>query len=532
MKNLIIAIACLISLGGIAQESAPENWFTLDPTKDNAQGVSSDLVLEKLKGKDSKTVIVAVIDSGVDIEHEDLVGKIWINEDEVADNGIDDDNNGYVDDVYGWNFIGGKDGKNVDRDTYELTREYVRLKPKYADVEQPKKRNRQEFEYWKEIEQAFIEKSSEANQQYEFYKNLRDNTIRFYSLVRAYVGKDSLKMEDVRSIQSGDSVVNMAAQTVGMIMMNAGEDADFNEVAEQLSKAVDHFESQALYGYNPDFNPRPIVGDNWDDGKETGYGNNDVEGPDASHGTHVAGIIAANRTNDIGIKGIAENVKIMSVRAVPDGDERDKDVANAIRYAVDNGADIINMSFGKGYTYRKKLVDDAIKYAESKDVLCIHAAGNSGENLDTSENYPTPMVDGKRVENWLEIGASSWGDNENFVGSFSNYGKKSVDLFAPGVQIHSTVPNNGYDTFNGTSMAAPSTAGVAAIVMSYYPELTARQVKEVLAGSTRKFGDLQVRQPGSDEMVKFSDLSITGGLVNAGQAIDLAEEMSKKMSEK
>lgn len=513
-------------------QDAPGNWFTLDPTADKTQGVSADKVLAELKGKSSKTVIVAVIDSGVDIEHEDLQGKIWKNTDEIAGNGLDDDKNGYIDDVSGWNFIGGKDGENVDQDTYELTREYVRLKPIYEEVTKPKKKQKEEYNYWKEIEAEFLKKSQEAEQQYAFYKNLSDNLLRFNSLVKAYVGKDTIGIGDVQSINSEDSLVNMAKQTVGMIMMNVGEDADFNELAEQLTDGAEYFESQALYGYNTTFNPRPIVGDNWKNGKEKGYGNNDVEGPDATHGTHVAGIIAADRNNDIGIRGIAENVLIMPIRAVPDGDERDKDVANAIRYAVDNGAHIINMSFGKSYSYRKELVDEAIKYAESKNVLLIHAAGNEGKNLDDANNYPTAIVDGQRVSNWLEIGASSWGDNENFVGSFSNYGKETVDLFAPGVDLNSTVPGDEYEVNSGTSMAAPATSGVAAIVMSYYPELSAKQVKQVLTESVRTFDNLMVQQPESGTLIKFSELSRTGGLVNAAEALKKAEAMAKNKLEK
>lgn len=527
-------LCLLIAIGVYAQDSKPpENWFTLDPESDKVQGVSADRVYREMKEREGRTVIVAVIDSGVDIEHEDLQGKIWKNEDEIAGNGIDDDKNGYADDVYGWNFIGGKDGRNVGPDTYELTREYVRLKEKYEGVEKPKRRDREEFEYWKEIQSKFLEEYEKADGQYKFYKQLQENTIRYYSLLRAYLDVDTLTLEMIKQVQSQDSVIQSAQQTVGMIMMNMGEDIPYEQLVGFLDEAVSYFEDRALYGYNPDFNPRDIVGDNWDEPYEIGYGNPDVEGPDASHGTHVAGIIAADRNNDIGIKGIAENVLIMPVRAVPDGDERDKDIANAIRYAVDNGADIINMSFGKGYSHRKQLVDEAIQYAESKGVLCVHAAGNSSDNLDEVTNFPTPVLeDGRRAENWLEVGASGWGENENFVGSFSNYGQTTVDLFAPGVQIFSLYPDNKYEFASGTSMAAPSTSGVAAVLMSYFPDLTAKQVKTILVESTRKFGDLQVARPGSGDLVPFADLSMTGGMVNAMKAIKMAEQLESGSIEK
>ena len=531
MKNILIIGLCVLSLQLFGQEP-PKNWFTLDPETDQVQGVSADKVLKKLAGKDSKTIVVAVIDSGVDIEHEDLQGKIWINTDEIPGNGIDDDKNGYVDDVYGWNFIGGPNGENVNEDTYELTREYVRLKKKYEGVDEPKKKQKEEFEYWKAVEKDFLARAQQANQQYNFYKNLSENLVRYSTLVKAYLGVERLTLDDIKSINSKDSLVMAAQQLVGTIILNVGEDVDFKAVAEQLQEGTEYFGKEALYRLNADFDPRNIVGDDWENGKETGYGNNDVEGPDASHGTHVAGIIAANRNNDLGIRGVAENVQIMSIRAVPDGDERDKDVANAIRYAVDNGADIINMSFGKDYSYRKHLVEEAIRYAEKKNVLCIHAAGNDGADLDASNNYPSPVVKGKRAKNWLEIGASSWGENENFVGTFSNFGKESVDLFAPGVSIYSTTPDNKYESFNGTSMAAPTTSGVAAIVMSYFPQLSAQQVREILTKSTRTFTGLEVKQPGSGQTVKFSELSRSGGLVNAEKAVDLAIEMTKGLKTK
>jgi subtilisin family serine protease len=295
---------------------------------------------------------------------------------------------------------------------------------------------------------------------------------------------------------------------------------------DQLKEGVHHYETAVEYGYNTEFDSRGVVGDDPTNLTEKVYGNNDVEGPDAKHGTHVAGIIAANRQNEIGTKGIADNVKIMSVRAVPNGDERDKDVANAIRYAADNGAQIINMSFGKGFSPHKDIVDKAVKYAESKGVLLIHAAGNDGDDLDQESNFPNKtFTAGGQAKTWLEIGASSWGADQNFVGSFSNYGRKSVDLFAPGVQIYSTTPNDNYENLQGTSMAAPATSGVAAIIMSYFPELSAEQVKEVLRQSTRKFDGLKVNKPGSKDAIPFNQLSSSGGMVNAYEAVKLAMTM-------
>ncbi|MCA6434434.1 MAG: S8 family serine peptidase, partial [Cytophagales bacterium] len=339
---------------------------------------------------------------------------------------------------------------------------------------------------------------------------------------------DKLVPDDVKNLTTDRPSLLFAKSVIGRVYKTAGDDAPLDEYLSQVKEGVDYFEVIVKYGYNAEFDSRQIVGDNYSDFFEKGYGNNDVKGPDPLHGTHVAGIIAADRKNNLGIKGIADNVKIMAVRAVPNGDERDKDVANAIIYAVDNGAKIINMSFGKSFSPEKEVVDRAVKYAEQKGVLLIHAAGNEGDDIDVEKNFPTKKyLNGKEAKNWIEVGASSWGSDENFVGSFSNYGKKGVSLFAPGVQIYSTTPGNTYKNEDGTSMASPSTAGVAALLMSYFPNLTAIEVKDILEKSTRKFDNLKVQKPGSKELVSFSELSSSGGLVNAYEAVKMAKESKK-----
>jgi cell wall-associated protease len=515
-----------------------EDWYLKDPETDSVLGVSAERAYATLlKGKPSRTVVVAVIDSGVDIEHEDLKDNLWVNEDEIAGNGQDDDKNGYADDVHGWNFIGGKEG-NVDADTYEVTREYARLKPKYENVDEKdiSKKNREEYEYWKEVKAKYERDSKFSKdqydqylQQYELYTNAFMTIHYCDSLLQQTLGQPVTK-SSLAEVTATSDTIRFAKETLTRILQSVEGDVEVSafleELAgyiEQLKEGVHHYETAVQYGYNTEFDSRKIVGDNPEDITEKYYGNNDVEGPDARHGTHVAGIIAANRNNDIGTRGIADNVKIMSVRAVPNGDERDKDVANAIRYAVDNGAHIINMSFGKGFSPHKEVVDKAVKYAESKGVLLIHAAGNDGDDLDKEANFPNKIYSsGGHAETWLEIGASAWGADENMVGSFSNYGKESVDLFAPGVQIYSTTPNDTYENLQGTSMAAPATSGVAAIVMSYFPHLTAEQVKDILRQSTRKFDGLKVTKPGSKDAVAFDQLSSSGGMVNAYEAAKLA----------
>jgi len=527
-RILLSALYIFAVIPGFTQQSAatvPKNWFLLDPEADSVQGVSAEKVYNTLlKNKPSRNVIVAVIDSGIDIEHEDLKDVIWINEDEIPNNGIDDDKNGYTDDVYGWNFIGGKNG-NVNEETFEVTREYVRLKKKYENIEEAKvgKKDKAEYVLWLKVKKLFTESAQKATQQYNFYKQLHENISYANDTLKSILKVDTLTYELVTKLEADHEKVKKAKESLNFVYTNAGKDASIEGVMIQINEGVKYFEPRVSCGYNPDCNVRTVVGDNPGNVTEMDYGNSDVEGPDPSHGTHVAGIIAGNRNNSIGIKGIADHVRIMSVRAVPNGDERDKDVANAIMYAVNNGAQIINMSFGKSLSPDKAVVDKAVKYAETKGVLLIHAAGNNSKDNDVETSYPNRFyANGKEAKNWIEIGASAWGASDKLVGSFSNYGKKSVNLFAPGVQIYSTTPNNDYGNNSGTSMASPATAGVAAIVMAYFPNLTATQVKEVLVQSTRKFDSLQVAKPGSKDKVAFRELSESGGLVNAYEAVKLA----------
>lgn len=536
MKNPLVSVIffLVMAIPGISQtqanQSLPNDWYLRDPEQDSLQGVSSERAYRTLlKGQPARTVIVAVIDSGVDIDHEDLKNVIWKNEDELPGNGIDDDKNGYIDDVYGWNFIGGKNG-NVDADTYELTREYIRLKARYEATEESKvpKKQKAEYDSYKAIKDKYEKLKAKNEQQYKLYSNIYNNIAHSIDTLKALMGVDTIRAEDLRKFETNEPGLLFAKGFLLNMFKNIGEDGNLDEYLAELKEGVDYYEVIVKYGYNESFNSRLIVGDDINNLNERHYGNNDVKGPDPTHGTHVSGIIAADRKNELGIKGIADNVQIMVIRAVPNGDERDKDVANAIFYAVDNGAHIINMSFGKSFSPQKEIVDKAVRYAEQKGVLLIHAAGNDAEDSDVEKNYPSRFYqDGKEAKNWIEVGASAWGTDEEFVGSFSNYGKKVVSLFAPGVEIYSTVPHNKYKNESGTSMASPATAGVAALLMAYFPELTAVQVKEVLMKSSRKFDNLKVMRPGGG-MVDFSQLSSSGGLVNAYEAVKLAQEMKNQ----
>ncbi|MGW8122503.1 S8 family peptidase [Roseivirga echinicomitans] len=536
-KYTIWIILLFVSLQGFAQEelvkTPPKNWFNLDPVENKVNGVSAEKTYQELlKGKTSKKVIVAVIDSGIDIEHEDLKDVIWVNTGEIPNNGIDDDNNGYIDDVYGWNFIGGKDGRNVDKDTYEVTRYYKILSEKYEGktLDDIDKKDREEFNTWLNVKSEFEEAYAKAQMEFEQYGSLARQIERFNKLFQAYMDVEDVTVENLSKIESQDAVIDLGKNYMSQILQAVDGEISLDSVLVLINMDLKELESSAKYSYDLDFDSREIVGDDPNNLAEVGYGNNDVsgKGTDNFHGTHVAGIIAAVRNNGLGMDGVADNVSIMAIRAVPDGDERDKDVANAIRYAVDNGAQIINMSFGKAYSPNVQYVYDAIEYAHSKGVLLVHAAGNSGENIDEANNFPNDKF-GKKGDwpHWIEVGASSWGGNGDYVASFSNYGSKSVDVFAPGVAIYSTAPENSYQNAQGTSMASPVTAGVAALLLSYYPELTAAQLKDILMKSVRMLDGVKVTQPGTlGEEVKFSTLSKSGGIINVYEAVKMSESMT------
>ncbi len=524
------------AFGAFAQSSTepPHDWFLLDPESDHLQGVSAEKVYSTLlKGLPSRTVVVAVIDGGTDVDHEDLKNVIWINEKEIPGNGIDDDNNGYIDDIHGWNFIGGKTA-SVNEDTYELTREFMRLNKLYEEADPGKlsKTQKTEYDQYKKIKDKFERLRDKNKQEYDLYRSMYRNMRLSVDTLKATLKVDSVTTVMLDTMKTTNPDLAFAKGFITALLRRTDGGADIEQVLAELKEGVDYYKVIVEYGYNTEFDSRLIVGDTYRDLTQKYYGNNDVKGPDAKHGTHVAGIIGADRKNDVGIKGIADNVRIMAVRAVPNGDERDKDVANAIRYAVDNGARVINMSFGKSFSPEKELVDQAVKYADSKGVILVHAAGNESENNDHAKNFPTRVYqDGKEARNWLEVGASAWGKDDQLAADFSNYGKKSVDLFAPGVKIYSTTPGNTYESEDGTSMASPAAAGVAALLVSYFPDLTPGQVIDILRKSSRKFDGLKVQKPGGGK-ADFSDLSNTGGLINAYDAVKMALALNGKSTPK
>ena len=505
----------------------PENWFNMDFENDHYFGVSTERAYEPVKEKKSKRIVVAILDSGVDLFHEDLKDHIWINVDEIPDNGIDDDQNGYIDDIHGWNFIGGKIGTPVEFDTYEVTRLYALYKSKFdhVDTTNLSSENLKEFEKYRAIKTDFenLKKRNESN------LNALNSISKRYNnaakIIASYLCTDSIdsvSLEQLKNINSDVDSIDLSAELLIKLKKK-------NFDNKKLQNTIEKINNNLIYSLNTDYDPRYIVGDNYDKPDDRDYGNKFVKGPESTHGTHVSGIVAADRNNTIGIKGIANNVEIMIVRVVPDGDERDKDVANAILYAVENGAEIINMSFGKGYSPNKDYVDKAVEIAEKNNVLIVHAAGNDSENNDKVPNYPSRIYNSGRIcKPWIEVGAITWKNDTNMIAGFSNYGRKNVDLFAPGFDIYSTIPEQGYNYANGTSMASPMVTGVAALVWSYYPELTALEIKEIILKSAVKYKNKKVMLPGNpDKMVKFKKLSKTGGVVNAYYALKLAEKKYK-----
>ena len=491
-----------------------KTWPHRDLLTTGYPGISLAEAYKALKGRKAQTVIVGVVDSGVDINHEDLKSIIWTNPKEIPNNGIDDDKNGYVDDVHGWNFLG-----EINQDNLE----YVRIL---------KKGNTSDPDY-KRAEEKYDKEFKDANEKIELYSQIKERIAQSDALIQKHLGKKEYTEEDLDKIDASSLQLLGAVRGMKYLLSNG---VSVKETLEELSEGIKHYEDRLKYGLNKEFYPRKVLNDNPDDITDKIYGNNNVIGPTAEgalHGTHVAGIIAAVRHNNIGIDGVADHVRIMPVRTVPDGDEYDKDVALALRYAIDNGAKVINTSFGKEFSPHKEWVYDALKYAAEKDVLIVNAAGNDTKNVDVQLTFPDDNINGKEfTDTMITIGALNYEYNENLVASFSNYGKNNVDLFSPGVQIYATVPENKYKFLDGTSMAAPEVAGVAALIRAYFPKLKAREVKQILmeSGLTPTVKEVLVGGRGEEGEAKrmlFSELSKSGKIVNAYNAIILAAQRSK-----
>ena len=491
-----------------------KRWSHLDLVKDTIPGMSVDRAYaELLKDRKAVKVIVGIVDSGVDIEHEDLKPVIWTNKKEIPGNGIDDDKNGFVDDVHGWNFLG---------DIVKEHLEYERIVKDKSLVDETT---------FQEAKKLYDKKFVDAQNEMSYYTKMSANVEEADKVLQKLLGKPIYTADDLKAVESKDTLVQKSKTLMQRMFSYGLPIAELkSEIQQQIEAKNEILKGQEAL--NIDY--RKVLGDNPNDITDTKYGNGNVIGPDkkeALHGTHVAGIVAQTRGNGLGGDGVASNnVEILTVRAVPDGDEYDKDIALAIRYAVDNGAKVINGSFGKSFSPHKDWVFDAIKYAAKKDVLFVHAAGNDAKNIDYANNFPNDSEDKitEIADNVITVGALNFQYDKNIVARFSNIGKINVDVFAPGVQIYATTPENSYQFLQGTSMASPNVAGVAALIRSYYPKLTAAQVKHILMESGVAIDKDVIVGGNPNDVRPFKELSKTGKIVNAYNAILMANEMAKK----
>lgn len=545
MKKLLIAAAFYAGFATIAAQTATPNdkdqktWYHKDYATTKVYGVNTENAYKFLesKGLKPKTVVVGVLDSGVEVDHPGLAKNMWKNPNEVPNNGKDDDGNGYVDDIFGWNFLGGKNA-DIDVDNMEVTRVVKKYQSVFEGPDSAKNKENQakmpeEFVMYMKSKEVFTKKSQEAKQNVQLYTMIKNAIPDMVKLL----GDKTLTKQNLSTIKPSTQQEAMAMQVLAQVSNDpqvAGKSAAEVKtyMDAQMKEALDYYAPQAEKGYNLDFDPRKeIVGDNYDDYSEKNYGNNHYEGPDAKHGTHVAGIIAGLPNGSEPQYGVASRVaKIMTVRAVPDGDERDKDVANAIRYAVDNGAKILNMSFGKPVSPGKNVVWDAFKYAESKGVLLVKAAGNENEDIAEHQYFPTnykSTTDEKPFVNNMIVVGSNTNDANALKSSFSNYNKKMVDVFAPGSEIYSTVPDGKYEYLQGTSMASPVVAGASAVLLAYMPNLKPEQIIESLVNTTN-----------ASTNNGFENLSRSGGVIDVAKAAEYAyknfykAEVPKKSTKK
>ncbi|MFN8258463.1 MAG: S8 family serine peptidase [Bacteroidales bacterium] len=516
-KVFFSTVFCLAGIMVYSQHYA--GWQHLDPETDSTLGISTYRAFEYLKNKiPGKEVIVAVIDNGADISHSDLQGQIWVNKGEIAGNGIDDDKNGYIDDINGWNFLGNAKGENIKRETIELTRLYRKYSTEFKDKDTLKLRETEitDFEKYRKVKAVYLKNVKDKKEEIKFYEMLVDAAKISDKRLKSYLKKDSYSIDDLKLINDTASLIGKTAIFMEGLLKDG-------YTIQKLESILNNNRQDLETRLNPEFNPRKsIIGDNPDEMKYTGYGNNQVNAQGPAHGTGVASIIGA-LNNDFGIDGVARKVKLMIIRILPNGDEYDKDVALAILYAIKNKAEIINCSFGKLWSANPEFVEIAMKEAEKNGVLIVHAAGNDGFNNDSINTYPTGVYsNGKRAGNWLNVGASTQKDNEKLVAWFSNYGRKTVDVFAPGYEIYNAILGNSYASEGGTSIAAPVVAGMAAVLKSYFPALTAEQIKKIIIKSAYipSTKEIMVRKT----KLKFAEMSVSGGIANLYRAVLFAEQ--------
>jgi subtilisin family serine protease len=519
-----------VKVNYLKPKSSDKNWQNKDIIKDSIPGISLDRAYQELlKNKIGKQVIVAVIDAQMDIHHEDLKQAIWVNKDEIPNNGIDDDKNGYVDDVNGWNFIGNTKGESV----YESHFEFIRVIKKFKDIFENKSfdsvNNQLKTEY-------ILYKKAKKRVQKEYkrmayIKSAMDYSINWLdsikNILKPYFPDEKYTIKKLKSYQTKDKKLKSAINRMIIAIRRDWSIKFFKKRIKDLDRYNDFY-------LNLNYNDRDLVGDDVNDVKDVKYGyHNVLVNPKFKvyHATYMAGVIGAIRNNNIGLDVFSNQIKIMPLVVSSNGDENDKDIALAIRYAVDNGAKVINMSFIKDFSMHQKWVQDALIYAEKHQVLCVHGSGNDHLDNDTFTNYPVDYDNFgfEIVDNFIEVGSNAYHANKWLISSFSNYGIKNVDIFAPGQNIYTTNINDGYTYDDGTSMAVPMVTGIAALIWSYYPNLKAKQVKEIILASGVSY-DLDVEITGEDgkkKLVPFNSLSKSGKIVNAYNALLFAKNYKK-----
>ena len=535
-KKIILSLYVSLFFTVAFAQQAPDKpklkgWHLLNYQQDGYFGTGVKEAYELLAGRRTTTVVIAVIDSGIDTLHEDLKANLWTNPKEIPGNGKDDDGNGYIDDLHGWNFCGAPNGENLANNTHEIARVYHHWKSifegkKASEISADKLFL---FKQWHRADSLLSKAYDEYKNGYPDIKNFTEGLQTSNRLLTTYLNTATFTKAEINAIKNVDSV-GWAAKVWTELFSRTTDSTVQNTT---IISEVNGYKNNLLANKNrkddePIDHRGLLVKDNYEDIKDKIYGNNNLYAYAGNHGTHVSGIIGAVRNNNVGVDGIVNDVRIMFIRAVPGGDEHDKDIALAIRYAVDNGAKIINMSFGKPVSPYKQMVDDAVKYAAINGVLLVHGAGNDAENIDEQPFYPNPIfIDGSKATNYLTVGASGDYTTGGLVASFSNYGQM-VDIFAPGMYINSSTFNNGYEPYDGTSMASPVAAGVAGLIKSYFPAITPEQMIQLLLKSGSEVKEL-VTLPGRSDKVSMLKLCSSGKIINAFEAAKLAIKLYGKV---
>lgn len=538
MKSTLVKMSLLLLLlplsilaqknHGLSEEEL-KNWWQKDLEQDTIPGISLNRAyLELLQNKKGEEVIVAVLDTKIDVNHEDIKEQLWVNKDEIAGNGIDDDKNGYIDDINGWNFLGNSKGEDVVVQQSEATRIVKRYQDKYGTVEKEDVPTKEKDAYTLFIEAKNV-RDADVSETWDNIKYLDSAVVEFVRIrdtVAQILAKKTFSIQEVDSLTEEHPDLKDGLNHLSQMMGYEVTEDTYKENVERLTAYLNTL-------YSIEYDERSSLGDDPHLLNDVPYGNNILINNelDFQHSTPVSGLMAATRDNGLGVDGISNNIRIMPVVMVAEGDEYDKEVALAIRYAVDNGADIINMSWGKYLSLHVGWVRDAFRYAASHDVLLVSASGNDSKNTDIELNYPNDHIDGVEfVDNFIMVGGSGYVIDSTLVASFSNYGKNTTDIFAPAVKIYAPHIENSYRYARGTSFASPLMAGVAALVKSYYPNLTAPEIKEIIMASGTPF-NIPVRVYQDDDTTKlipFSELSKSGKIINAYNALKMAEQRTKK----